>query len=150
MKILYYEVLKLFVSTYRIKMSLYFTAVVDEQSNFVRFVYSEMSPVYRCNNSLECPADFGFTRCENHLCMCDENFYQVLNKTSETTYCRLCSRKSYAILSDSCKIPSIFNVHFDFYFLYINILYTLTVLPFKQNVYGAYRSTYVYIYLMDF
>lgn len=87
---------------YRIKISLYFTAVVDEQSNFVRFVYSEMSPVYRCNNSLECPADFGFTRCENHLCMCDENFYQVLNKTSETTYCRLCSRKS------------IFNVLFDF------------------------------------
>jgi len=94
-------------------MSLYFTAVVDEQSNFVRFVYSEIPPVYRCNNSLECPTDFGFTRCENHLCMCDDNFYQVLNKTSKTTYCRLCSRKSYAILSDSYRIP-IFNVHFDF------------------------------------
>ncbi|XP_027840291.2 uncharacterized protein LOC114121965 isoform X1 [Aphis gossypii] len=74
-------------------------AVVDEQSNFVRFVYSEMSPVYRCNNSLECPADFGFTRCENHLCMCDENFYQVLNKTSETTYCRLCS-----LFQESCAV----------------------------------------------
>ncbi|KAF0753015.1 Uncharacterized protein FWK35_00032098 [Aphis craccivora] len=74
-------------------------AVVDEQSNFVRFVYSEIPPVYRCNNSLECPTDFGFTRCENHLCMCDDNFYQVLNKTSKTTYCRLCS-----LFQESCSV----------------------------------------------
>lgn len=74
-------------------------AVADEQSNFVRFVYSEMPPVYRCNNSLECPTDFGFTRCENHLCMCDDNFYQVLNKTSKTTYCRLCS-----LFQESCAV----------------------------------------------
>ncbi|XP_060853493.1 uncharacterized protein LOC132931623 isoform X4 [Rhopalosiphum padi] len=78
------------------------TAVADishESSNMVRFVLSDIPPVYHCNDSLQCPSEFGFTRCENHLCVCDENFYQVLNKTSDTTYCRLCS-----LFQESCAV----------------------------------------------
>lgn len=51
-------------------------------------------PAYYCNNGYQCPVNFGYSRCENHVCVCDENFYEEYNNTSKKTYCRLCSRKS--------------------------------------------------------
>ncbi|XP_060861125.1 uncharacterized protein LOC132938357 isoform X2 [Metopolophium dirhodum] len=78
------------------------TAAADvsrEPSNLFRLVLTELPLVYHCNDSLQCPAAFGFTRCENHLCKCDESFYQVFNKTSETAYCRLCS-----LFQESCAV----------------------------------------------
>ncbi|CAI6345175.1 unnamed protein product [Macrosiphum euphorbiae] len=78
------------------------TAAADvsrEPSNLIRFVFTELPLVYHCNDSSQCPAEFGFTRCENHLCKCDESFYQVFNKTSETAYCRLCS-----LFQESCAV----------------------------------------------
>ncbi|XP_022175803.1 uncharacterized protein LOC111037494 isoform X2 [Myzus persicae] len=73
--------------------------VSREPSNLKRMVLTELPLVHHCNDSSQCPAAFGFTRCENHLCMCDESFYQVFNKTSSTAYCRLCS-----MFQESCSV----------------------------------------------
>lgn len=61
------------------------------RKKLVRFMLTEIPFVYHCNDSLQCPNWFGFTKCENNMCMCDEDYYQVFNKTSETAHCRLCS-----------------------------------------------------------
>ncbi|XP_029341959.1 uncharacterized protein LOC100167075 isoform X3 [Acyrthosiphon pisum] len=84
-------------------------AVADESrepSNLFRLVLTELPLVYHCNDSLQCPAAFGFTRCENHMCKCDESFYQVFNKTSETAYCRLCSQfQESCAVTQCCENP---------------------------------------------
>lgn len=66
----------------------------------LRLLITEIPPAYTyyCNNSLQCPAFHGFSRCVNHLCMCDENFYQVYNSTTGKTYCLLCSGKYIFII----------------------------------------------------
>ncbi|XP_025412720.1 uncharacterized protein LOC112685146 isoform X2 [Sipha flava] len=55
-----------------------------------------------CNYSLPCPGEYGFTRCENHMCMCDENSYKVYNDTSRKTYCHLCSRFQESCAMNKC------------------------------------------------
>lgn len=73
--------------------------VSREPLNLFHLVFTEIPLVYHCNNSFQCPAALGFTRCENHLCVCDESFYQMFNQTSKTAYCRLCS-----LFQESCAV----------------------------------------------
>ncbi|KAL4119160.1 hypothetical protein QTP88_012006 [Uroleucon formosanum] len=73
--------------------------VSSNPSKFHRIVLNELPLVYHCNDSLQCPTEFGFTRCENHMCKCEDSSYEVFNKTSETAYCRLCS-----MFQESCAV----------------------------------------------
>ncbi|VVC28525.1 Hypothetical protein CINCED_3A022212 [Cinara cedri] len=57
------------------------------------------APVYYCDDSSHCPSGHGFNRCENHLCMCDENFYRVYNSTSNQSSCFKCS-----LFQESCAL----------------------------------------------